>query len=894
MLIIDEADRVCIMTYMHWIIHCSMLMVILFLGSLYTQLRSQLDAALDCYKTSQCEAIISKDYSQLFISKTASHQVLASQQLNIETQEIDGSYYDTKSSHLVAYSISISESYFESSQVELETAEKVTVNELKNSNIHSSQILQNFEGSTTNIHNLPLFSEVIVTSQVSLNDPFQGFSNSEQSDVFSPSKKNHIMLQSSMTIESDKKDLTYDHPKYLEFDETLIMSSITESLDVLLINTHFNSSLMSVHETSESIKSTQTLPSITHVKHNVATSVKVLEIEESQIVDSTTLPSEDKDNFCMNDNCGNLNDGVLSIEDTEYRANDRNVEFTFHHNYLIDTEVEGNTEEQKAVRYLKIDESAKERDLNLLISQGTSVFCEDNLSKGKYCHFHNLCYKKKEKDFIFAQGGTSLIESTPFMDYTNIFTMNLSTVPGHNAHLLSLVSIPAESLRKFSIAIVDKTTFIMSRFKPDNIMHVLHDDILPLFNTLHGLRLQHFNEKPDISLIFADIFNFGDFVNLYSLLSAFHPILLQKLNTSVDVICFSDAYIGLSSSTLWYQYGFFKPQGPLMVTGYNVLHNVRRATEYFSTHLKNECILCRNKNYLVLLSRKDNRFILNEGELIMSLARSTKLKIMSVSLEMQSLYEIISIVKNSKGIVGMHGSLLSLLIFLQPGSVVIELFPFGINPSKYTPFQTFCQLPGSGIVYSSWTNTHQQKSVGHPDWPAELGGVKHLPPHVQERILNESEVPDHLCCSDPSWLYHIYQDTEVDIAVVSSLTLKSLSQAASVTSTNKSSAASFQYFPGPVKNISCIPTSYNNFPGYLITWSLPWNLEMIPYTLLESQIVYQEKSSNETMQVSLEITVLSYILQTIEDSKQKEYSVWIRVVADYNITGPYNYVACYS
>lgn len=37
------------------------------------------------------------------------------------------------------------------------------------------------------------------------------------------------------------------------------------------------------------------------------------------------------------------------------------------------------------------------------------------------------------------------------------------------------------------------------------------------------------------------------------------------------------------------------------------------------------------------------------------------------------------------------------------------------------------------------------------------GGIVHLDTNTQQRIVTAHTVPQHLCCDDPYWLYHIYQ-----------------------------------------------------------------------------------------------------------------------------------------
>ncbi|GFN79273.1 protein o-linked-mannose beta-1,4-n-acetylglucosaminyltransferase 2 [Plakobranchus ocellatus] len=460
--------------------------------------------------------------------------------------------------------------------------------------------------------------------------------------------------------------------------------------------------------------------------------------------------------------------------------------------YYDDKDVEESSSDETMTYYfpsdLLVSGTTHTEALHRIQSHGTSVWCESVQGGEDFCHFQNLCFNIQERDFVFVLGEESLVThrsiSSVKTDENHFLTVNLSAVPDHNAHTFPLVFIPSGSFHQFKAAVIPGASFIMSRFKPDNVMHVLHDDLLPLIHTLHRRGLLLSDENTQLRLVLADLFDPKDNRALYSSIFPETPLSLLVSDDQIDSICFENSYTGLSQGTLWYQYGFYRPQGPLLVNA-SVLENVHRAVGYLASILETPCLFCSSGNYLVLLSRKDNRLIINEGDLVLSLVRSTKLKVMAVSLETHSIREIISILKGSKGILGMHGSLLIFGIFLQPGSIFIELFPYAINPSKYTPFKTFCGLPGSGIVYKSWSNSNFSKTVGHPYRSPDQGGIHHLSLEAQAEIVSQTEVPEHLCCEDPSWLYHIYQDTHVDVEAVVAMTTTALVEAASLITRNQ-------------------------------------------------------------------------------------------------------------
>ncbi|XP_005092756.1 protein O-linked-mannose beta-1,4-N-acetylglucosaminyltransferase 2 [Aplysia californica] len=544
---------------------------------------------------------------------------------------------------------------------------------------------------------------------------------------------------------------------------------------------------------------------------------------------------------------------------------------------------------KKMLKYVEVLSAA---DREKLGSEGTSVWCSDLDRSGSSCHIQNLCYNTAQHDFVFLKSDTSIIEASSQEFYEGQISLSLSAIPDHNAYIFRPVTIPGKSVNEFSVSIMRKTTFLMSRFKPDNIMHVFHDDLFPLIHTLDSMKFQRRKRKFDVVIMFADHYDEGDLLPLYSSVSTESPITLWKSNFPSDLVCFESVYLGLSNKTLWYQYGFSVPQGPLhYIDKFATGVNVYRAARYAAQDLLSDCIFCSSGSYLVLLSRKDTRLIVNEGELILAVARATKLKVMSVSLETHSLAELVTIVKNSKGILGMHGSLFSLAAFLPPGSVVIELFPYAVNPSKYTPFKSLCELGGYSLIYRSWTNPSRDNSVPHPGWPSDVGGIHHLSPEAQQEISSQTEVPNHLCCEDPSWLYHIYQDTVVDIDSVVTIAASALSQAevfANSSRMSESVSGQDSIIPGAVSSLLC--NLVDN--SFTLSWTPPWNVEFVSHQTFTYHLVFQERGTEMVHDKELPSSVTKYSLQHKGNHREAEFNIWLRAVFDGTRKGPPSFVTC--
>jgi protein O-mannose beta-1,4-N-acetylglucosaminyltransferase len=50
-------------------------------------------------------------------------------------------------------------------------------------------------------------------------------------------------------------------------------------------------------------------------------------------------------------------------------------------------------------------------------------------------------------------------------------------------------------------------------------------------------------------------------------------------------------------------------------------------------------------------------------------------------------------------------------------------------------------------------------TIEYPDRISYFGGIKHLPIAEKNKILESDTVPPHVCCTNPYWLFRIFQDT---------------------------------------------------------------------------------------------------------------------------------------
>ena len=415
---------------------------------------------------------------------------------------------------------------------------------------------------------------------------------------------------------------------------------------------------------------------------------------------------------------------------------------------------------------------------------------------------------------------------------------------------------------------VDKKTFIFSRFLASNIMHTFHDDIIPLYATISEFR-EPFTEslrkessrkddgrnfllqenELDHNLLFLE--SAGKSVNkdLYGKLSNNPFLELQDYSQTEGLVCFKDAVMGLSKRFTWYQYGFTGTQGPIKEKDIDGTLVRQIASDLLkklssSTTSKESEEEDDDDDIIVIFSRKRNRLILNEQAVADALKREFQLPVHFVRMEDRDIAANIELVSRARIAVGMHGSMLIMSMFMPAGSILIELYPYAVPVENYTPFRTMARLPGMNIVYRAWSNRHAKNNVMHPDRPAGEGGIKHLDQATQNQITNTLTVPPHPCCSDPYWLFRIYQDTTVDInELVTLIKDEAMPERVALLEklsppTAKSSKGDLEIKPAPLEKPKCRMVESESSPTLLVTWNPPWNMGKAASRLLSNYEVW--------------------------------------------------------
>nr|XP_054748194.1 protein O-linked-mannose beta-1,4-N-acetylglucosaminyltransferase 2-like [Lytechinus pictus] len=537
---------------------------------------------------------------------------------------------------------------------------------------------------------------------------------------------------------------------------------------------------------------------------------------------------------------------------------------------------------------------------------GSSGWCQGTTNVDRRCIFHNLCYHSEYNEFVFLHAPHSISEGIPD-DRQQPALADLSSVPDHNTQYFGYVDVPSSAVQSMkNISYQEGKYLLFNRFNTGNLMHVFHDDLLPVFFTQLQLDLLNMRSGiKDATLLINDGQEEGPYFHLYKHISKQMPILTHQLsqNDSSSLTCFEEVQVGLSKLTTWYQYGFDVPQGPLediAVTSKEII----LFTLFYKSKLNipscESQTETETENTFVILSRRSNRLILNEVEFSLALAQHFDAFVIVASLETHSLSELIGLISCSKGLIGVHGSLLSMSIFLPPGSILVEIFPYAVNPDNYTPYRTLAHLKGMNIIYRSWRNILENNTVTFPDAEPDLGGIAHLESEIRDQILESSEVPPHLCCNDPAWLFRIYQDTIVDINSFVKAVRDALQKSDERDIEEEIRKVPFQ--PGAVLELSCstIPLPSGSASsddddyevGLLLSWKPPWNIPFIQNTTkagypitMEYEVMIQEQGMSDLYAGTFRLSMTSHLFKG-NFKNSHVYFAWVRCIAG-DVAGPY-------
>ncbi|KAM0944599.1 putative glycosyltransferase 61 [Dioscorea sansibarensis] len=238
-----------------------------------------------------------------------------------------------------------------------------------------------------------------------------------------------------------------------------------------------------------------------------------------------------------------------------------------------------------------------------------------------------------------------------------------------------------------------------------NFFHDINDVLIPLFLTAGHLRtsaLMIFDYQPWWAL-------------KYNLLLSSLSSEIIIASSSTDVHCFPAAVVGL------------KYHGNLACNSSDVPGGVTIKDFIFfirsSLELKPKRLHVGQEPVMVILSRRKSRMLVNEADVV-ELAKKIGFQVELATTEMMSkVDEFAELVNSCSVLMGVHGAGLANMVFLQPGSVLLQVVPWGLD----------------------WA------SKAYYGRPAQEMGLKYVEYHVavEESTLYEEYPKDHPVLIDP-------------------------------------------------------------------------------------------------------------------------------------------------
>ena len=151
--------------------------------------------------------------------------------------------------------------------------------------------------------------------------------------------------------------------------------------------------------------------------------------------------------------------------------------------------------------------------------------------------------------------------------------------------------------------------------------------------------------------------------------------------------------------------------------------------------------------------------------------------------------------------------------------------------------------------------------------------------------MNTEEVPQHLCCSDPYWLYRIYQDTIVDIQSLMSV-LESTKNKQKLLTNKKDVDLNGKLYPSKVINLTCQIPFKEAKPSLWLSWKPPINLPFLTTKDVKYEVWIQEVGTEGYIAYILDIT--EYLFKDYL-KMNTSYNVWVRCIV-HEKQGPFEKV----
>lgn len=500
----------------------------------------------------------------------------------------------------------------------------------------------------------------------------------------------------------------------------------------------------------------------------------------------------------------------------------------------------------------------------------SSVWCTGHNQSERICIAKNLCLAGRQ--FIFFHDERRSVQLTGAEDGRPL--QDLSTAAGHDGFSFELIQVNASAYSEFTagrpVRLLRRPTLLYARLKPDNLMHLLHDELLPLKATVQYVSM--FTAEP-VDLLPFDEYASPDELPLSRLFyeKTLGRYRLVRPADAEEVTCFRSAFVGLRRDTVWYDYGFHSSQH-VLPRDEAQKSAIRRFTREIRDQLLGAETEACTERHVTLIDRRHTRKILNQPQLIEQLEAHFKLTVIKLDLDLDEPGHTEKMLRQlacSQALVGMHGAGLALAAFLPESAVLVELFPYGVDAGLLQPYRYLCEI--YRLRYVHWQNQLRENTVGHPEYEAHLGGLRELDARRRFEVLSTDEpLAPFRCCEEPRFLYRIYQDTLVDVdSLKHQLDSLDAHQADGTTRSNKIA-------PGPVQRPACEPSSENGQRSFRVSWQPPFNLDYYEHGPVAYQLLWQGTDAGPAYRHR----TANLFHQVQSPNESRPQLVWVNCVCD--------------
>ncbi len=520
----------------------------------------------------------------------------------------------------------------------------------------------------------------------------------------------------------------------------------------------------------------------------------------------------------------------------------------------------------------------------------SDVWCHGDHQDHRHCSFKNICYSNFHQNFIFFYSA-SASDVSGLSDFRRL--VRLTAVEGRDDFYLDLAVFPEDAFAGFNVVRVDDPVLIIKRWNPDNLLHVVHDDLMPIFETMRHLC---FGDASDcyrrFRLAFQNGNGSGKYDELYEMLHRDPLIFLDKEAPKGEkqLLCFTKAIVGLDDASLWYDHGLERGQGPLMPEMWprsERLEDFRGIVLKKLAHLHSPHKL-EYPNVVVVLNTNDQ--ILNLDDLIDFVVKSRpdinydEAKVSILSIAEHSPDHIFRTVSKAKVMIAPHGSenvVGALFLDKKFNPMVVEVFPYGLDSQSFAFTRTMAAI--RGLHYEAIETSEASRSIGYPNRAPKDGGIRHLNPDTRSAIEAMANVGS-VNYDDPAYLYHMNKATRVDLSKVAFN---------SHVDGDEHVEDLDWVIPAKASNFQCKIHFDGENPHVDVSWRPPMNLDYVK-GFKNGNVVYEVLAQSEEADVVHEASTKETQISVSEINLKRVrlLKIWVSARVDNEIRGQESFFMC--